>query len=178
MGACGDTAIQLTLRLALAAMFAAAALHKARDLRAFAATLRNFRCTPAVAVPAAAVALVAVELAVAVALLAAPRPGAGAALALLALYSGAIGLNLARGRRDIDCGCLGPGHRQPLSEWLLLRNGAAAAAAGLLLLPEQARPLGIVDAVTVVAASFALALLWTAGNQLLEHAPRLRGARP
>ena len=45
--------------------------------------------------------------------MATPHAAAAAAL-LLALYAGAIGVNLARGRRDIDCGCGGPASRQPI----------------------------------------------------------------
>jgi hypothetical protein len=100
--------------------------------------------------------------------------GAVAAIALLALYSAAIALNLARGRRDIDCGCLGPGHRQPLSEWLVARNAAAAIAAATLLAPVDGRPWSWLDALSVSACAACLALLWAAANRLLETWPRVR----
>lgn len=168
-----DSAVQLAMRLALAAMFAAAALHKLRDPRRFAETLRNYRALPEAAAPTAAAALVVAELAVAAALvLPTPVLGATGALSLLAVYSAAVGVNLARGRRDIDCGCLGPGHRQPLSEWLLVRNGMAAVAAAALLLPETARPLGWIDTLSLAAALASLSLLWVAGNQLLALTSR------
>lgn len=173
-----DSAVRLALRLALAAMFATAALHKLRDPRRFAETLRNYRTLPEAAAPPAAAALVVGELAVAAALVL-PTPvalGATGALSLLAVYSAAVGVNLARGRRDIDCGCLGPGHRQPLSEWLLLRNGMAAVAAAALLLPETARPLGWIDTLSLAAALASLSLLWVAGNQLLALTSRADGA--
>jgi len=164
-----DSAVRMALRLALAAMFTAAALHKLRDPRRFAETLRDYRTLPEAAAPTAAAALVMAELAVAAALVlpTAVTFGAVGALSLLAVYSAAVGINLARGRRDIDCGCLGPGHRQTLSEWLLVRNGMAAVAAAALLLPEMARPLGWIDTLSLAAALASLSLLWVAGNQLL-----------
>lgn len=171
-----DTAVQLTARLALAGMFAGAAWHKMRDIGAFAATLRNYRCLPAALVPAAAVSLAACEGAGAVALLAAPTAGAAMAMALLVLYSAAIGINLARGRRDIDCGCRGPAQRQPIGEWLLARNAALATAAGLLVLPERLRPLTLLDLFTIGAALAALALLWAAAHRLREQPQPMLGA--
>lgn len=177
MTAASDLAVHLTVRILLAAMFAAAARHKAEDFPTFAATLRAYRCLPAVAVPAVAALLVAAEATAAFALLAWPVAGAAATIALLTLYSAAIALNLARGRRDIDCGCRGPGHRQALSEWLLARNAALVAAAALLLRPAQPRPLTAIDAFTIGGAVSALALLWVAANQLLERTPSAAGAR-
>ncbi len=176
MNTIADPALQLVFRVALAAMFAAAALHKMRDLASFAATLRNYRLLPDALAAIASPALPATELLLAVGLLALPssRPVAVGALLLLGLYSAAIAVNLLRGRRDIDCGCLGPGHRQPLSEWLLVRNAAAALAAAALLVPGNARNLGWLDALSITGSLAALALLWSAANRLLETWPRVR----
>lgn len=41
---------------------------------------------------------------------------------LLTGYTAAIALNIARGRRDLNCGCAGPGQEQTISGWLLGRN--------------------------------------------------------
>jgi len=172
----GDPALQFALRLALASLFAVAAFHKARDLRGFAATLANYRTLPKRLVPAVAPLLVAIEAGLAVALCATPgsRLAPIAAVVLLGAYSGAIALNLVRGRRDIDCGCLGPRHRQPLSEWLLVRNAVTIAAAATLLVAAGTRPLHWLDAVSSVTSLAALALLWSAANQLMETWPRVR----
>jgi hypothetical protein len=164
-------------RLALALLFATAALHKARDLPAFTATLRDYRILPKVTAAAAALALVIFELAV-VALLLLPAAGPMGPLAvllLLALYSGAIGLNLARGRRHIDCGCLGPADRQPISPWLLVRNAAVALGPLLLLLSsETPRPGSWIDGVSVLGGVTLLALLWNAVHQLATAQTALR----
>ena len=170
-----DPAFQGVLRGGLVLLFAAAALHKLRAPREFAATLADYRLLPGALVPAAAAALVGAEVALALAL------GTGrfepealfAAAALLALYSLAIAANLARGRREIDCGCLGPAGRQPLSAWLLARNLLLVAAC-LALVPAPApRPLHLTDAVTVAGGVAVLALLWNAAHRL--GAPRPGG---
>ncbi|MBW2421177.1 MAG: methylamine utilization protein MauE [Deltaproteobacteria bacterium] len=177
-------------RIALALLFAGAALHKLRDLGAFAATLRDYRILPlrilphrirprAVVTKAAALALAALELGSAAALLlpAADPVGPLAALALLILYSAAIALNLARGRRHIDCGCLGPGHRQPLAPWLLARNAAIALGPLLLLLLDAApRPVSWIDGISLAGGVAILALLWNAVHQLGAAQPALPAA--
>ncbi len=176
MNPLGDPALHLVIRLALAAMFAAAALHKLRDVTSFTATFRNYRLMPDSFAPIAGLALPACELLIAIALLApsSNRLAADSALLLLGLYSAAISVNLIRGRRDIDCGCLGPGHRQPLSEWLLVRNAAVAAGAACLLLPGTTRNLTWIDALAIACCVATLALLWIAANKLLETWPRIR----
>jgi len=47
---------------------------------------------------------------------------------LLALYTLAVVVNLARGRREIDCGCFGPAARQPLSAALVSLPAARACS--------------------------------------------------
>jgi hypothetical protein len=167
-----DPALQALLRGGLALLFAAAALHKLRAPREFAATLANYRLLPGALVPAAAAALAGAEVALAAAL------GAGAflpaapfaAAGILALYSLAIAANLARGRRSIECGCLGPAGRQPLSAWLLARNALLVAACLALAAPSAPRTLQWMDAVTVAGGVAVLALLWSAAHGL--GAPR------
>ena len=158
-------------RLALAGVFAAAALHKWRDLGAFTAALSAHRLAPDASAGALARAFAVCETAVAVGLLApASAPGAaGVAAALLAIYSGAIAINLARGRREIDCGC--SARPQPLSGVLLARNAALAAAVIPAALPESGRALVWVDALSAAAGLAALALLWLAAQSLAFGAP-------
>jgi hypothetical protein len=84
-------------------------------------------------------------------------------------YAGAIAANLARGRRDIDCGCGGPLGRQALSEGLVLRNLAWAGAALACALPEAPRALAWLDLVTVAAAVASGAALHAAASALLAR---------
>lgn len=175
-----DPVIDATLRTALALLFAMAAGHKLRDLAHFRATLAEYRLLPGPLVPLAAVLVVATELGVAGALMmpAIRTPGALAAALLLALYGGAIAINLVRGRHHIDCGCGGPAVRRPIGGWLVVRNGALAAAALTLVAPVHGRPLVWVDGLTIAGATGVFAACHASLDRLLAHAPalaRLRG---
>jgi hypothetical protein len=169
-----DPAADTAMRVALALLFAAAAAHKARDLAAFRAAVAGYRLLPETATGFVAAALVAAEVALAAALALGPRaPAALAAPGLLALYAGAIAANLARGRRDIDCGCGGPALRQTLSTGLVVRNAALGCAALTGLAPLAPRALVWVDAWTIAGAVLALSALYTATNRLLAQSAAL-----
>jgi hypothetical protein len=171
-----DPALRIGLRLSLALLLLAASHHKLRDLQGFVVVVANYRLLRDRWTRVAAVALAVGELVVAIALLVPglARGAAVAAVALLALYSGAIAINLIRGRREIDCGCAGPRARRPLSGTLLARNAVLMLAAAACALPATARPLVWVDVVTVAGGVTVLALLYGAIDASLAHAPRLR----
>ncbi len=174
-----DPAIHVALRLSLALLLLGAFRHKVRDVAGFRAAVANYRILPAGAVTAGAALLLAGELGVGIALLV-PGLGAAAALAaamLLTLYSVAIGVNLVRGRRDIDCGCSGPGARRSLGEGLLVRNAVLIATAALCAVPMSGRSLVWLDALTVTGGAAGLALLYGALDAALANAPRLRELR-
>jgi len=174
-----DPAIGWLIRAALSLLFARAAAHKLADVGAFRRAVEGYRLVaPPWTVPVGA-ALIAAEVAVAVGLWlphVAPLAALGAA-ALLALYGGAMALNLARGRRDLDCGCTGPAHRQPIRPALVVRNALLAGAALVGALPAGARALGWLDLVTVAAGAGALALCYAAADGLLAEAARNRARR-
>lgn len=163
------------LRAGLAGLFVVAAVHKLRDATAFVATLRDYRILPPALVPAAAAGVVCVEVGIALALLAPGLGSVGAleAAGLLLGYTAAIATNLARGRRDIDCGCLGPAQRQPLSGWLVARNLALVCAALAAAVPLSMRALGALDVLTFVGGLGTAVLLFIAANQLAAQAPAL-----
>jgi hypothetical protein len=170
-----DPAIDLTVRAALALLFLVAAAHKLRDRAAFRATFAEYRILP----EAIGTLVPLAELAVAGLLLvpAAGALGAIGAAALLLLYGAAVGVNLARGRRHIDCGCAGPYARRPIGGGLVVRNALLAAAALTALLPVTPRPLAWIDALTVSGAVLALAALYLATDRLMAHAPALARLR-
>lgn len=176
-----DPVVGWTLRLFLALLFAGAAWHKLGAPGEFAAAVRAYRLVPEPAVVPVAAVLMPSEVAAA-GLLLGPgwyHLGAALAAALLALYAGAVAVNLARGRRDLDCGCAGPGARRPVSSALVVRNVVLLAAALLLLGPESGRTTTWVDVTTVLAATAALAALWAGMVALDATRParaRLRGA--
>jgi hypothetical protein len=174
-----DPVIDAALRAVFGLLFLVAAVHKLRDLGRFEATLAEYRLLPTRLVPVAAGAVPAVEAAVAVAL-AVPglgRPGLAGAAVLLVIYAAAVAINLARGRRDIDCGCAGPAVRRPLSGWLVGRNLVLAAAALGGLAPVGARALVWVDVLTVAGATAVLGALWAALDRMIALAPALARVR-
>ena len=89
----------------------------------------------------------------------------------------AIGVNLARGRRHIDCGCAGPHARRPIGPGLVVRNTVLAAVALAALAPVYDRPLVWVDALTVSGAVLALAALYVAADRLMAYGPALARLR-
>ena len=111
------------------------ALDKFRDLPGFAAAVSAYEILPAGIGAPFALLLALAEVAAGALLLTPAWQPAGAGLALLVLATATAGLafNLARGRRDMDCGCAGPMSRRPgargtgLSWWLVARNAALAA---------------------------------------------------
>jgi hypothetical protein len=92
--------------------------------------------------------------------------GALGAIVLLTLYSVAIAVNLGRDRRSIDCGCGALGARQPISEWLLVRNAVLGLAAWTMVYPTATRPLVWMDWLTIVGAIAVLGCAWTAAHGL------------
>jgi len=163
-----DPVIDVTLRTALALLFFVAAGHKLQDLGRFRATLAEYRLLPAGLVPLAAALVVP----------SARAAGLVSAATLLVVYGAAVAINLARGRRHIDCGCAGPAGRRPISGALVARNAALAALALAGLVPVHPRALLWVDGLTVAGATAALAAFYAALDRMIVFAPglaRLRG---
>ena len=175
-----DPVLAVVLRGALALLFVVAALHKLRDRDAFRATLDAYALLPSALTAPLARAVPLVEL-VAALLLVVPRAaavGASIAVLLLSVYALAMGVNLLRGRRDLDCGCMGPGARSPIGPELLVRNlflVVAALVAGFA--PIHARALVWVDFVTVPLAVAVLAALYAAVERVLALAPTVAALR-
>jgi len=178
-----DPAAGIPLLAALALLFASAAWHKLRALPQFRAVLVAYRVLPAAVSGRVAWIVPLLELAVAAALAwPATRPAATAAgAALLVAYAGGIALNLARGRRDLDCGCAGPGDRRPIALWMVARNLLLAACLGIAAVPWSPRALVAVDILTIGGALAVAVLLYAALDRLLGQVmPRsaaLKGAR-
>ena len=175
-----DPAVGALLAGAFALLFASAASHKLLDLGRFAAAFRAYEVVPP-AFSGMALLVPLIELAIGAALLATRSrpPAAVAGTALLLTYAAAIGVNLGRGRRNLDCGCGGPRERRPIGPWMVWRNIALAALLAALLLPWEPRALGAADAVTIGAGTAVAALLYMCVEVLLgraaPHLPRARG---
>lgn len=174
-----DPVIAITCRYLLALLFAGAAWHKLADLTAFRIVLYDYRVLPSSLVTPATALVVATEVGLAVALpWAASAPAAAwIAMALLAVYAIAIAINLARGRRTLECGCAPSAYRQPLSEWLLVRNVALIGVAASTLLPVSPRAWAGLDSLTVTGAVLTGATTWAAAQRVLALAPSASALR-
>jgi len=170
-----DPILILAANYCVALLFLSAAYGKVTNFAVFRATLAEYELLPESLSTGAAAIFVVAELSIGAAALlpATAQPAMYAAAALLALYALAIGINLARGRRDIDCGCTGPATRQLLSGWLLLRNGALVALALVGAATSSGRVVAAADWVVVGLALTGAVALYAAINQLMANAPRL-----
>jgi hypothetical protein len=161
--------VALGTRLFVAPMLVLAALHKVRNLLEFQGIVAQYKLMPAVLAPGATLLIVALEVTAAILLLALPYQGLLLASALLGLYAVAISINLARGRRGIDCGC--GGEPVPISGALVLRNLVLvalllSAAIGATERPGIAEPSGLWLSLGFAAG---LGVLYASGNQLLAN---------
>ena len=161
--------------VAIAVLLASAATHKVRAPARFARQLADYQLLPDSLVRPVARLIPLLELAIAFALLVPVSRGWAAlsAAGLLALYAAAIGINLWRGRRDIDCGCAGPEQAQPLRPVLLLRNSVLVVLALLASVAPIARDMTLFDGFVTVAAAAVALLIYAAADGLLANSPLL-----
>lgn len=176
-----DPVVYGLLEADLALIFLASAVQKARDPAWFVRAVRQYDLLAEWAATPFAVAVMLVELGCAVGVLWAPTRflAATGIVALLLVFSAAVTINLARGRRDLDCGCFGPvGASAPgLSGWIVLRNLALAAMAAALWMPIGPRPVVWVDYATLAFATVATLLVFAVVNRLVAAAPGLARLR-
>lgn len=116
--------LQTLSRWLLAAVFLASALGKMRQPRCFAASVAAYEVLPRTWAQPFAFALIGVEAGVALLLLAGWQTQAAAALCafLLVSFIVAMGINLARGRTNLDCGCFGAKHQHKIGFKLIVRD--------------------------------------------------------
>lgn len=134
-----------------------------RDQTAFSEVIGEFRLLPRSLVGPAAYALPRVEIAIAALLTLMPALPLSriAAAALLLTFTIAMGVNLLRGRRRLDCGC-GWGEKRTIS-WSLVASNATLAIV-LLLTASDLPPAGP----AAFAAGALLAILASAWRTLAE----------
>ena len=174
-----DSVYLFIVAFALAAMWGVAGLHKLAAFAVFAATLDDYRVVPQRLVRLVAGFVVAIELIIALCL---TVPGTRSAAlitgaVLLSIYAAAMAINLVRGRRHIDCGCMGPAGRQTLSGWLITRNIVIALLAVASTSTVTYRAFVWLDAFTIGAGVAVLALAYASANHLIANAPELARLR-
>lgn len=155
-----DPSIALACRVLGALVFATAAAGKLRHRHELAGVVANYRLLPQPLAAPAAWTVLALECLAALSLASGVRlvPGAALAIGLLCLFALAMGVNLARGRREIDCGCFQSGLRQRLSAALIVRNLLLAAMMTALfgVTGPLSGPLQWVDGLAAGVAAYAL----------------------
>jgi hypothetical protein len=163
-----DPAVAGLLTASAALLFLSAAIHKLRDLWRFREVFAAYRLVPAGRQLAPIVP--ALELAVAAGLLFdnLRTLALWTGVALLLAYALAIAINLARGRRDLDCGCAGPNERRPISAWMVWRNVGMAILLAAALLPWSDRALVLTDGVTVGFGTACGALIYLCLDRMLR----------
>lgn len=116
------------MRVLAGLMFLTAAIGKMRHWSVFRGVVANYRLLPSHAEAAVAYGLPPAEALLGTALLlgTAPRWTAACAASLLLVFAMAMGINLRRGRRLVDCGCFQSTLKQPLSWKLVARNAVLA----------------------------------------------------
>jgi Methylamine utilisation protein MauE len=133
LGGTGLGVLGLAGAMGVGLVFLQAALAKLRHRELLSGVIANYRLLPAALVGPAATLLAPAELGIAIGLLLGGQGVAAvAAMALLVIFAAAMGINIVRGRREIDCGCGRSQLRQPLS-WLLVARNLVLAS---LLLPR------------------------------------------
>jgi hypothetical protein len=172
--------IVLFARTTVGLILLIAGIAKIGDRHQVADMIRNYQLLPSDMTKLLGLALPLVEIAIAVSLLAGVLMpwSALAAISLFLLFSGAVAINLLRGRREIACGCFGTSEEQHLSWLIVVRNIALAGLAALsigyseTLLDLLARISVIETAATVLMVSTALVLWWLGGRLMaLWHLP-------
>jgi len=177
-----DAIVVYSLVAGLAVILLLGALDKWRNLAAFEQAVSGYQLLPPALVKPFAMLFVTAESFAALALLLPAWRvfGATLTLAVLLAASGGVAVNLARGLRNVDCGCGGLGHSaQGLSGWLLLRNAFLVLAAVLVWLgvPADARSLMWLDVVTFFGATLALLGLYFTANVLIDFEIHLYAQR-
>jgi len=173
-----DPIAALAIALLISWVFVESGLHKLQAPDLTAANIDEYRLLPEGAGVwlARPLAFCEVALAVLVLLPFSRGPALMTAAGLIAVYAIAITINLLRGRRDIDCGCAGPGQAQRLSAALPVRNAilAGAALAAAHAAPVPAHWSGWLFAMFCAAAA---ALLHSSINGLLANRQLLERLR-
>ncbi|WP_374763267.1 MauE/DoxX family redox-associated membrane protein [Yunchengibacter salinarum] len=173
-----DPALVLIAGLAVAALFAVAAWHKASDPVRFEGVLQGYGVASARGRWLLARLLPAVEALVPVLLVWRPGPGFALGAGLFALFGVAMAAALVQGRRDLDCGCGGPMARQTVGWGLVARNAILTVIAGAMaVLPVVDRGLTPWDAGLALLVLGALWSLSLAAGGLAGNAGRLKRLR-
>jgi hypothetical protein len=163
-----DPSISIAARILVAGVFGAALVGKLRHREEWLGIVANFRLVPERLGRCVAWLILSLEALVVAALVSGVglRGGTLVAIVLFACFAVAIAINLARGRKHIDCGCFQSALRQPLSAALIVRN-LLLIAASLPLLAGAAVSPSVLQLIDGVGTGLAMFTLYLAFGQLV-----------
>ena len=169
-----DPAIGYLIIAGIALLFASAAAHKMRSLARFTEIFAAYRVLPDAPARQFAWAIPCLELGISASLLWATTRSLAipAAMTVLIAYAAGIGVNLLRGRLDLDCGCGTARDRRVIAAWMVWRNLILASALGITLLPWSARSLDLTDILTLTGGLLVGVILYAAADRLLGDVAR------
>ena len=170
-----DPIYSLTIAILIAFVFALAGIHKVMDFARHAGVVADYRVVPAWSVPLLAPLVVVLELGAAFLVLMPFTRSTGLILimGLLPIYIISIGLNLARGRKFIDCGCGWGSQSHQISAWLIVRNLTMMGITAVALLPSTNRPLYLVDWILAAFGGAAVIVIYYIGDLLIANGSKL-----
>lgn len=153
--------VQTASRIIVGTILVLGALTKWLNLGWFVGVLKKYELTPRLALKPVAIFIPFLELTVGIMLLLGRwSPWAVySALSLFLIFTGAVSVNLARGKFDIECGCNGLWKKARIGWHLILRNlgltGFALLSSGDAIRPwERIYPWLFLLSVTMVLAPF------------------------
>lgn len=166
----------VAIQFFIAAVFAEALHHKLNAPLRFAATFGAYRIVPEATTQLAARMILLLEGVVVLTCAFTLQPGLWLAAFLLLAYAAGMGINRARGRSFIDCGC--GDEPVPISVSLIVRNGVLALMAlmGTSVVNTSVTGWGtdwgtLLSQVAAAAAGFGL---YRITNQLIANATKFR----
>jgi Methylamine utilisation protein MauE len=173
-----DPSVPLAARVLGTLVFAAAVYGKVRHRAEFLGVVANYHLLPQVLVRPVAWLVMGLEAVVVLSLAGDSGLAWGATLAaaLLAGFAVAMAINLARGRKAIDCGCFRSTLRQPLSLAHVARNLVLAAVI-LPLVATDSRNREALQWLDGLAAGLVLFLLYQSFDQLMAVRSAAGGTR-
>lgn len=172
-----QTLIGAMSTLFMSYLFVTGGWHKLADFAYFERVIADYQVLPKSWSPWIARGLPLLELGAGLALLipALHLSALATVTVLLCVYTAAICVNVARGRRELDCGCAGPGQQQKINGWLITRNLLLLSLAILSTLAQREWQLGWLGLCIALPGSALLALFYHIFNQLVANNTLLQG---
>jgi uncharacterized membrane protein YphA (DoxX/SURF4 family) len=164
-----DPIVGYLIVVSFALLFARAGIHKLRGLDRFVDAFSDYRVMPATLNRPVALAIPILELAIAMLLLWGPgrRLALLGGIGVLITYAAGMALNLARGKRDLECGCGGGYERRSIAAWMVWRNLLLVLPLCIALMSWSTRSFDLSDILTLTGGLTVCATLYTAIDRLL-----------